>query len=93
MKRISHLPILVDPSHGTGKRHKVAPMSRASVAVGADGLIIEVHDQPENALSDGPQALLPETFGELMQELRLLAPVVQRTLSYLPGSRASAVRS
>ena len=81
VKRISHLPILVDPSHGTGKRHKVAPMSRAAIAVGADGLIIEVHDQPENALSDGPQALLPETFGELMEELHLLAPVVQRSMS------------
>jgi 3-deoxy-7-phosphoheptulonate synthase len=93
VKRISHLPILVDPSHGTGKRHKVAPMSRAAVAVGADGLIIEVHDQPENALSDGPQALLPETFAELMQEIRLLAPVVKRTLSYVPGNRVNAVRS
>jgi len=59
VKRISHLPIIVDPSHGTGKRHKVAPMSRASVAVGADGLIIEVHDQPEKALSDGPRPCCP----------------------------------
>jgi 3-deoxy-7-phosphoheptulonate synthase len=80
VKRISHLPILVDPSHGTGKRHKVAPMSRASVAVGADGLIIEVHDQPEKALSDGPQALLPEMFSDLMADLRQLAPVVKRTM-------------
>jgi 3-deoxy-7-phosphoheptulonate synthase len=80
VKRISHLPIIVDPSHGTGKRHKVAPMSRAAVAVGADGLIIEVHDQPEKALSDGPQALLPEAFGELMRELRQLAPVLKRTI-------------
>ena len=81
VKRISHLPILVDPSHGTGKRHKVAPMSRAAIAVGADGLIIEVHDQPENALSDGPQALSPEAFGELMTEVRELAPVVKRTVA------------
>src|SRR6266571_5219855 len=81
VKRISHLPILVDPSHGTGKRHKVAPMSRAAIAVGADGLIIEVHDQPENALSDGPQALLPEMFGELMEEIHMLAPVVKRSMS------------
>ncbi len=80
VKRISHLPILVDPSHGTGKRRKVAPMSRAAIAAGADGLIIEVHDQPEKALSDGPQALLPEMFSELMDELRQLAPVVKRTL-------------
>jgi 3-deoxy-7-phosphoheptulonate synthase len=81
VKRISHLPILVDPSHGTGKRHKVAPMSRAAIAVGADGLIIEVHDQPEKALSDGPQALLPAMFAELMDEIRLLAPVVKRSVS------------
>jgi 3-deoxy-7-phosphoheptulonate synthase len=81
VKRISHLPIIVDPSHGTGKRHKVAPLSRAAVAVGSDGLMIEVHDQPENALSDGPQALLPQMFSELMQELRQLAPVVKRTIS------------
>jgi 3-deoxy-7-phosphoheptulonate synthase len=80
VKRISHLPIVVDPSHGTGKRHKVAPMSRASIAVGADGLIIEVHDEPEKALSDGPQALLPEMFSDLMEDLRQLAPVVKRTI-------------
>ena len=80
VKRISHLPIIVDPSHGTGKRHKVAPMSRASIAVGADGLIIEVHDQPEHARSDGPQALLPLAFAELMEDLRRLAPVVKRSI-------------
>ena len=80
VKRISHLPIITDPSHGTGKRHKVAPMSLASVAVGADGLIIEVHDEPEQALSDGPQALLPDQFARLMDELRLLAPVVRRAI-------------
>jgi 3-deoxy-7-phosphoheptulonate synthase len=80
VKRISHLPIVVDPSHGTGKRHKVAPLSRAAIAVGADGLIIEVHDQPEAALSDGPQALSPESFGELMGEVELLAPVVRRSM-------------
>ena len=78
VKRISHLPILVDPSHGTGKRLKVLPMSRAAIAAGSDGLLIEVHDQPEAALSDGPQALLPEMFAQLMQEARLLAPVVGR---------------
>ena len=79
VRRISHLPILVDPSHGTGKRLKVLPLSRASVAVGADGLLIEVHSHPEAALSDGPQALLPDMFEELMREVRLLAPVVGRT--------------
>jgi 3-deoxy-7-phosphoheptulonate synthase len=79
VKRISHLPILVDPSHGTGKRLKVLPMSRAAIAVGSDGLLIEVHNHPEAALSDGPQALLPDMFARLMDEVRLLAPVVGRT--------------
>jgi 3-deoxy-7-phosphoheptulonate synthase len=79
VKRISHLPILVDPSHGTGKRLKVLPMSRAAIAAGSDGLLIEVHDHPELALSDGPQALLPDMFVQLMKEVRLLAPVVGRT--------------
>ena len=78
VKRISHLPILVDPSHGTGKRLKVLPMSRAAIAAGSDGLLIEVHDRPEAALSDGPQALLPGMFTELMEQVRLLAPVVGR---------------
>ncbi|HYX19441.1 MAG TPA: 3-deoxy-7-phosphoheptulonate synthase [Thermoanaerobaculia bacterium] len=79
VQRISHLPILVDPSHGTGKRAKVLPLSRAAVAVGADGLLIEVHNDPEHALSDGPQALLPDMFRELVAEMRRLAPVVGRT--------------
>jgi 3-deoxy-7-phosphoheptulonate synthase len=80
VQRISHLPILVDPSHGTGKRAKVLPLSRAAVAVGADGLLIEVHNEPDRALSDGPQAILPEMFEELMREMRRLAPVVGRTV-------------
>ncbi len=80
VQRISHLPILVDPSHGTGKRAKVLPLSRAAVAVGADGLLIEVHHQPEHALSDGPQAILPEMFGDLVLEIRRLAPVVGRSV-------------
>jgi len=80
VKRRSHLPIIVDPSHGTGRRHKVIPLARAGVAVGADGIMVEVHHDPEHALSDGPQALYPEQFTELMQELRALAPVVKRTL-------------
>jgi 3-deoxy-7-phosphoheptulonate synthase len=80
VRRISHLPIMVDPSHGTGKRAKVLPMSRAAVAVGADGLLIEVHAHPEVALSDGPQALLPEMFAQLVTEIRQLAPVVGRSL-------------
>ncbi len=79
VQRISHLPIMVDPSHGTGKRQKVLPLSRAAVAVGADGLLIEVHAHPEVALSDGPQALLPSAFAELMRQVRQLAPVLGRT--------------
>jgi 3-deoxy-7-phosphoheptulonate synthase len=79
VQRISHLPILVDPSHGTGKRQKVLPLSRAAVAAGADGLLIEVHNHPEAALSDGPQALLPAMFSELMEQVRRLAPVLGRS--------------
>jgi 3-deoxy-7-phosphoheptulonate synthase len=78
--RLSHLPIVVDPSHGTGKRNKVTPMSRASVAVGADGLIVEVHHEPDKALSDGMQSLYPEQFDELMTQVRQIAPVVGRTV-------------
>jgi 3-deoxy-7-phosphoheptulonate synthase len=78
VQRISHLPILVDPSHGTGKRQKVLPLSRAAIAVGADGLIVEVHNNPEAALSDGPQAIVPEMFAKLVNEARVLAPVVGR---------------
>lgn len=69
VKRLSHLPILVDPSHGTGRREKVIPMARAGVAIGADGIMVEVHTQPEKALSDGPQALLPDMFAEMMEQL------------------------
>jgi 3-deoxy-7-phosphoheptulonate synthase len=80
IKRISHLPILVDPSHGTGKRNKVLPMSRAAIAVGADGVLIEVHHKPEEALSDGPQAILPVTFAQLVREVDAIAQVLGRTL-------------
>lgn len=76
----SHLPIIADPSHATGLRDQVPPMARAAVAAGADGLMIEIHDDPENALSDGPQALLPETYLKLMEELRLIATAIGRTL-------------
>ena len=79
VKRVSHLPILVDPSHGTGKRNKVIPMSRAAIAAGADGLSVEVHDRPEEALSDGPQALTPELFGELMAQVGPIAAAVGRS--------------
>ena len=80
VKKRSHLPILVDPSHGTGRRDKVIPMARAAIAAGADGLLIEVHDNPEKALSDGAQSLYPHQFETLMGELRVIAPVVGRSL-------------
>jgi len=80
VKKLSHLPIIADPSHGTGRRDKVAPMARAAVAAGADGLIIEVHHDPDNALSDGAQSLLPEQFTKLMEELRMIAKVIGRRL-------------
>jgi 3-deoxy-7-phosphoheptulonate synthase len=80
IKRISHLPVLVDPSHGTGKRTKVVPMSRAAVAVGADGVLIEVHHKPEEALSDGPQAIVPDVFAQLVREVDAIAGVLGRSL-------------
>jgi 3-deoxy-7-phosphoheptulonate synthase len=80
VKGLSHLPILVDPSHGTGRRDKVRPMSRGAAAVGADGLILEVHHDPDRALSDGPQSITPETFASLVEELRQIAPVIGRSV-------------
>jgi 3-deoxy-7-phosphoheptulonate synthase len=80
IQKLSHLPIVVDPSHGTGRRDKVSPMARAAVAAGADGLLIEVHSDPEKALSDGAQSLYLEQFEQLMQELRMIAPAVGRTI-------------
>jgi len=80
IKKISHLPIIVDPSHGTGRRDKVPPMARAAVAAGADGLLIEVHNDPERALSDGAQSLYPAQFEQLMKEVRMIAPAVGRTM-------------
>ncbi|HEV2489156.1 MAG TPA: 3-deoxy-7-phosphoheptulonate synthase [Candidatus Acidoferrales bacterium] len=81
IKKLSHLPIIADPSHGTGRRDKVAPMARAAVAAGADGLLIEVHNDPEHALSDGAQSLYPEQFAQLMAELRIIAPAVGRRVA------------
>jgi 3-deoxy-7-phosphoheptulonate synthase len=81
IKRISHLPILVDPSHGTGKRNKVLPMSRAAIAVGCDGVLVEVHHKPEEALSDGPQAILPDVFAQLVREVDAIAQVVGRAMT------------
>ena len=80
VQRLSHLPILVDPSHGTGKRNKVVPMARAAVAVGADGVMVEVHHQPELALSDGPQSIYPAQFAEMMDEIEQIARVVHRNV-------------
>src|SRR6202521_2712501 len=81
VKKRSHLPILVDPSHGTGRRHKVLPLSRAAIAVGADGLLVEVHHEPDKALSDGMQSILPEEFAELTDEVRQIAEVLHRDVN------------
>jgi 3-deoxy-7-phosphoheptulonate synthase len=81
VQRLSHLPIVVDPSHGTGRRDKVIPLSRAAVAVGADGLIIEVHHQPEQALSDGYQSILPADFVHMMGEIRQIAALLGRAVA------------
>ena len=87
VKKLSHLPIFVDPSHGTGRRDKVAPMARAAVAAGADGLIIEVHIDPDRALSDGAQTMFPSQFDRLMAELRIIAPAIGRSICVEPVSR------
>ena len=81
VQKLSHLPILADPSHGTGRRDKVPPMARAAVAAGADGLLLEVHNDPEHALSDGAQSLHFQQFEQLMKELRLIAPAVGRSIA------------
>lgn len=91
VQRLSHLPIVVDPSHGTGKRNKVTPLSRASVAVGADGLMVEVHNQPDKALSDGMQSLYPEQFEELMAQVRQIASVVGREIVGIGDPKAVGV--
>ena len=80
VRRLSHLPILVDPSHATGRRDSVLPMARAAVAAGADGILVEVHNHPEKALSDGPQSIYPDQFARMMDELDQIAPVVGRKL-------------
>jgi 3-deoxy-7-phosphoheptulonate synthase len=81
LHHVSHLPVLVDPSHGTGRRDSVVPMARAAVAAGADGIMVEVHDHPENALSDGPQSIYPAQFASMMDEMEQLAPIVGRQLA------------
>jgi len=87
VKKLSHLPIIVDPSHGTGRRDKVAPMARAAVAAGADGLLIEVHCDPDHALSDGAQSMFPSQFDRLMAELRIIAPAIGRSICLEPVTR------
>jgi 3-deoxy-7-phosphoheptulonate synthase len=87
VQKLSHLPIIVDPSHGTGRRDKVAPMARAAVAAGADGLIIEVHCDPDHALSDGAQSMFPAQFERLMAELRIIAPAIGRSICVEPIAR------
>jgi 3-deoxy-7-phosphoheptulonate synthase len=92
VKTLSHLPIIADPSHGTGRRDKVAPMARAAVAAGADGLIIEVHCDPDRALSDGAQSLYPAQFDRLMAELRIIAPAIGRGICVEPVARRGWAR-
>ncbi len=82
LKKLTHLPVVVDPSHATGIREKVAPMARAGIAAGADGLMIEVHHDPDNALSDGPQSLYPKQFGQLARDLYVISPVVGKQLDF-----------
>jgi len=87
VQQLSHLPVIADPSHGTGRRDKVAPMARAAVAAGADGLIIEVHCDPDHARSDGAQSLYPAQFDQLMAELRIIAPAIGRSICVEPVAR------
>ena len=92
VKKLSHLPIVADPSHGAGRRDMVAPMARAAVAAGADGLIIEVHNDPDHALSDGAQSMPPPQFERLMAELRIIAPAIGRSICLEPVGRRGWVR-
>lgn len=90
VQRLSHLPIIVDPSHGTGKRHKVLPLARAAAAVGADGLMIEVHHNPAQALSDRAQAIVPEELSQLMHQLPLILPLTGRHMALARGAAAAS---
>ncbi len=92
IKQLSHLPIIIDPSHATGIRDKVSPMARAAIAAGADGLIIEVHTEPDKALSDGPQSLYPEQFEQLMRDLYVIAPVVGKQVDFRYLEKARAMK-
>ena len=86
VKSLSHLPIIADPSHGTGVRDKVIPMARAAVAAGADGLMVEVHPDPPKALSDGQQSLYPDQFGELMDQIRVISDAIGREIQSLAAA-------
>jgi 3-deoxy-7-phosphoheptulonate synthase len=90
VKRDSHLPVIVDPSHGTGHAYMVPSMSKAAIAAGADGVIIEVHPDPEHAMTDGAQSITCETFRQLMKDLGRIAEAVDRTLPAVPASAARA---
>jgi 3-deoxy-7-phosphoheptulonate synthase len=86
VQKLSHLPMIADPSHGTGLRDKVTPMGRAAIAAGADGIIVEVHPQPDRALSDGGQSLFPDQFARMVQEIRAIASAIGRTVAPTPGT-------
>jgi 3-deoxy-7-phosphoheptulonate synthase len=90
VQKLSHLPMIGDPSHGTGLRDKVIPMARAAVAAGADGVIVEVHPNPDRALSDGGQSLFPDQFARLVTELRAISSAIGRTVAASPGTVATA---
>lgn len=87
VKKLSHLPVIADPSHGAGRRDMVAPLARAAVAAGADGLIVEVHCDPDHALSDGAQSMFPAQFDRLMAELRIIAPAIGRSICLETAAR------
>jgi 3-deoxy-7-phosphoheptulonate synthase len=91
LKKLTHLPIIVDPSHATGMREKVSPMARSAVAAGADGLMIEVHHDPEHALSDGPQSLYPQQFRQLMRDIYVIAPVIGKQLDFAHLERVQVI--
>jgi 3-deoxy-7-phosphoheptulonate synthase len=92
VKKLSHVPVIADPSHGAGRRDMVAQLARAAVAAGADGLIVEVHNDPDRALSDGAQSLLPSQFDRLMAELRIIAPAIGRSICLEPMARRGWAR-
>lgn len=92
-QKLSHLPIVSDPSHGTGKRDRVTPLALASAAVGADGLIVEVHHDPDRALSDGAQSMFPDQFAAMVTQLRGILPVVHRTLNIEPAKGRPATEN